>query len=159
MNDLETVGNAQISTSVKKYGTGSLAFDGTGDYLTVPGNSAFAFGTGDFTLEVWLYANSISTGTFDRICATSDYNGSGFDWTLNTSSSGLYLAGTSYNIGSITPKVWHHLVYTRSGSVIRGFLNGNLSSYTKVPKRANIRKQPASIGLYTLLRVSVYCFL
>jgi hypothetical protein len=108
----------------------SASFDGTGDYLTVPGNSSFALGTGDFTLEVWLYANSISTGTFDRICATSDYNGSGFDWALNTSTSAFYLAGTSYNIGSITTKRWHHLVYTRSGSVIRGFLNGNLSSYT-----------------------------
>jgi len=116
------------NTSYSTYGSGY--FDGTGDYLTVPGNSVFAFGTGDFTLEVWLYANSISTGTFDRICATSDYNGSGFDWTLNTSTSSLYVVGTAYSIGSITPKVWHHLVYTRSGSVIRGFLNGNLSSYT-----------------------------
>ena len=35
MNDLETVGNAQISISVVKYGTGSLAFDGTGDWLTI----------------------------------------------------------------------------------------------------------------------------
>jgi hypothetical protein len=110
--------------------TYSAYFDGTGDYLTVPGNSVFAIDTGDFTVEVWLYANSISTGTFDRICATSDYNGSGFDWTLNTSTSSLYLAGSAYSIGSITTKVWHHLVYTRSGSVIRGFLNGNLSSYT-----------------------------
>jgi hypothetical protein len=32
-NNLETVGNAQIDTSVKKYGTGSMEFDGTGDYL------------------------------------------------------------------------------------------------------------------------------
>ena len=133
---ITVIGNTSISsfdpfvpnTSYSTYGSGY--FDGTGDYLTVPGNSVFAFGTGDFTVEVWLYANSISTGTFDRICATSDYNGSGFDWTLNTNSSGFYLAGTSYNIGSITTKRWHHLVYTRSGSVIRGFLNGNLSSYT-----------------------------
>jgi hypothetical protein len=133
---ITVIGNTSISsfdpfvpnTSYSTYGSGY--FDGTGDYLTVPGNSVFAFGTGDFTLEVWLYANSISTGTFDRICATSDYNGSGFDWTLNTNSSGLFLAGTSYGIGSITTKRWHHLVYTRSGSVIRGFLNGNLSSYT-----------------------------
>ena len=123
-------GNTMQGTFSPYGGNWSNYFDGTGDYLTVPGNSVFAFGTGDFTLEVWLYANSISTGTFDRICATSDYTGSGFDWTLNSGASNIFLAGTAYPIGSITTNVWHHLVYTRSGSVIRGFLNGNLSSYT-----------------------------
>jgi len=129
-NNLITRNGNPNQGTFSPYGTGwSNYFDGTGDYMTVPANAAFAMGTGDFTFEVWLYANVISTGTFDRICATSDYNGSGFDWTLNTSSSAFYLAGTSYNIGSIVPGVWHHLVYTRSGSDIRGFLNGKLSSY------------------------------
>ena len=52
-NDLETVGNAQISTSVKKFGTGSLAFDGTGDYLVTnaPSSDLFAFGTGNFAVS------------------------------------------------------------------------------------------------------------
>jgi hypothetical protein len=123
-------GNTTQGTFSPYGGNWSNYFDGSGDYLSVPGNSVFAFGTEDFTLEVWLYANSISTGTFDRICATSDYNGSGFDWSLNTSTSFLYVGGTAYSIGSITTNTWHHLVYTRSGSVIRGFKNGNLSSYT-----------------------------
>ena len=128
-NLITRTGNPNQGTFSPYGANWSNYFDGTGDYLTVPANAAFAMGTGDFTFEVWLYANIISTGTFDRICATSDYNGSGFDWALNTSSSAFYLAGTSYNIGSIVPGVWHHLVYTRSGSNIRGFLNGNLSSY------------------------------
>jgi hypothetical protein len=56
-NDLETVGNAQISTSVVKYGTGSMAFDGTGDYLHIR-NTALStvFGTGK-----WLSCTNIST--------------------------------------------------------------------------------------------------
>jgi hypothetical protein len=45
MNDLETVGNAQISTSVKKYGTGSMYFDGTGDWLSVPKCQTLEFGS------------------------------------------------------------------------------------------------------------------
>ena len=109
--------------------SGSAYFDGTGDYCTTPGNAAFALGTGDFCLETWIYPNSISTGTFDRIMATSDYNGTGFDWTLNNASSSLYVAGTAYSISNLVIKSWNHLVYTRSGGVLRGFLNGNLAVY------------------------------
>jgi len=109
--------------------SGSAYFDGTGDYCTTPGNAAFALGTGDFCLETWIYPNSISTGTFDRIMATSDYNGTGFDWTLNNASSSLYVAGTAYSISNLVIKSWNHLVYTRSGGILRGFLNGNLAAY------------------------------
>ena len=62
MNDLETVGNAQISTSVKKYGTGSIAFDGTGDYLTGPITPITSLGSGAYTVEFWLYKDSTGTG-------------------------------------------------------------------------------------------------
>jgi len=60
-NDLETVGNAQVSTSVKKYGTGSLSFNGTSDYLTGQLNTVNNFGSGNFTVEGWIYPNSVST--------------------------------------------------------------------------------------------------
>ena len=33
---------------------GYFTFDGTGDYLTVPSTTDFAFGTGDFTVEYWV---------------------------------------------------------------------------------------------------------
>ena len=52
------VGNAQISTAQSKFGGASIAFDGSGDYLSATANSAFAFGTGDFTLEGWFYFNN-----------------------------------------------------------------------------------------------------
>jgi hypothetical protein len=38
------VGNAQISTAQSKFGGASIAFDGTGDYITVPDSSAFVLG-------------------------------------------------------------------------------------------------------------------
>ena len=38
--------------------TGSVQFDGDNDYLTIPDSSYFTFGSGDFTLEAWIYVQS-----------------------------------------------------------------------------------------------------
>lgn len=51
-------GDAHIDIVTKKFGAGSVAFDGTGDYLTLDGSSDFSPGTGDFTVDFWLYANA-----------------------------------------------------------------------------------------------------
>jgi hypothetical protein len=123
-NDLETVGNAQISTSVKKYGTGSLAFDGNGDYLKTPFTQSFEFGTGDFTIEGWLYLNSTS-GTqliVDYWKATNV----GWQVWFNAgvlkfySGSGNLLSGTT----SLSTGTWYYFAITRSGTTARLFING-----------------------------------
>lgn len=57
-------GNTQVSTSVKKYGTGSLAFDGSGDWLTAGTNTDWNWlhsGTEDWTVECWLNIASVSS--------------------------------------------------------------------------------------------------
>ena len=74
MNDLETVGNAQISTSVVKYGTGSVYFDGTGDYLQFPYSPSYNFGTGEFTIEMWLYVPTGYFQTIQRLVTTARYD-------------------------------------------------------------------------------------
>ena len=40
---------------VKDEFTGSVYFDGTGDYLSMPDSTDFTMGTGDYTIEGWLY--------------------------------------------------------------------------------------------------------
>jgi hypothetical protein len=80
MNDLETVGNAQISTSVKKYGTGSLAFDGTGDYLNSTNSLLAIQGSSAFTLEAWIYPTSVS----GDLCIYETRGGSGFVFFINS---------------------------------------------------------------------------
>lgn len=47
-------GNAQIDTAQSQFGGASGLFDGTGDYLTTPDSADWDFGTGDFTVEMWI---------------------------------------------------------------------------------------------------------
>jgi len=130
MNDLETAGNAQISTSVVKYGTGSLAFDGTGDYLTTLGNPLYAFGTGDFTIECWLNITSFSGGVVIdfRPPATS---GDQLLVYFNGSTVELYASGaTRIASGTLTLATWFHFALSRSGSAMKMFINGTQAGST-----------------------------
>jgi hypothetical protein len=54
-------GNAQIDTAFSQFGGASALFDGTGDYLSLAKNTGFEFGTGDFTIELFVRITSISS--------------------------------------------------------------------------------------------------
>ncbi len=131
MANYETVGNAQISTSVKKYGTGSMSFDGNGDYLYLPPSQNFAFGSGNFTIEFWGYnlTQAGNWGVFSfGATVGSDYAGI----TMN-GGGGLYIStgGGAWqysNAGGITLSTndnqWHHYAIVRSVSQILTYKDG-----------------------------------
>jgi len=129
-NNLETVGDAKISTAVSKFGGSSIYFDGTGDYLNVASTSNLQFGTGDFTIEMWIYANSLSNSPviFDKTAGSLADAG----WFVELTSGGAYFGfgttgGTPYilfNSASITTGTWFHLAVTRVGSTLTCFVNG-----------------------------------
>ena len=133
INNVNTVGNADISTAVVKYGTGSLAFDGTGDYLSTP--STPVFGTGDFTIEFWVYFNEVNNSTvkylydFRNASATSASffaqeasNG----WTYwNGSGAGI---STGWNSGTFTADTWYHVAISRSSGTTKFFVDGTVTS-------------------------------
>ena len=128
VGDYETVGNAQVSTSVKKYGTGSMAFDGTGDYLDTPSNNAFTFGTGDFTIEFWLNTSSTGFNIMNPATAT----GTGY-WGLLVQTSNLRW-NSAYNVTNLwlvdaTPILngqWNHVAICRTAGVTKAFFNGTV---------------------------------
>jgi hypothetical protein len=130
MNDLETVGNAQISTSVKKYGTGSMYFDGTGDALYAT-SQATTFGTGDFTLEFWIYFNAVNNSTTKFVydmrnsgSTTASFlaQESNNTWTYwNGAGSVLSTGFTSSTFAATT---WTHVAICRSSGTTKFFVNG-----------------------------------
>jgi hypothetical protein len=123
-NNLETVGNAQVSTSVVKYGTGSLYFDGTGDYLSIPSSALFNQ-SGNFTIEYWAYWAS---NTNYQIVVG---RGSGFITIQHSSDSGAMIRIVRYGAaliatgGNVTAGQWNHFALVRSGSTVTAYLNGN----------------------------------
>jgi hypothetical protein len=133
-NNLETVGNAQISTTQSKFGGSSMYFDGNGDYLRIRDSQNFVFGTGDFTIEFWVYYNSGLTADvalFDgRPSGTNGVyplifsNTTGkLVWYIN---SAARITGTT----TLSTGTWYHVAVARSGTSTKLFLNGTQESST-----------------------------
>jgi len=120
INDLETVGDAKILSTQTPYAGSyySNYFDGTGDYLSLPNNAALAFGTGDFTVETWIYPTNAGQFT---IAVISNFQ-------FFTYGNSLYFNDAvipQVNGGTITTSAWQHVAISRSGTAVKGFINGS----------------------------------
>jgi len=148
MNDLETVGNAQISTSVKKYGTGSLAFDGSGDYVQVPSSPINTNWTGNWTIEFWLYASA--SGAVYYLYKGSGLQIWGIDGTMKCSISATN--NSTYfidsNFGTISANTWTHISVVRNGNSYDGYVNGVKTNLGTSSSSANTGTEPLRVGSY-----------
>ena len=157
MNNLETVGTAQVSTSVKKYGTGSLSFNGSGSYLvtTDTSKSQLYDVTGAFTLECWVYLNANTNGNiFNKGGGSGSWSTSnGHEYLLFMSSGTLYwmwnAGGSNTQITTSSPSTgsWHSLIVGYNGTTTRFWVDGtsvgtSTTGYT-LPTTRNI----TSIGI------------
>ena len=129
---------------------GSGFFDGTGDYLIAPAstNAAFAFGTGDFSIELWTYLPSVSA--YGRLF-TSSANNSNMDFAGGGAIT--YFDGGSYSGGTLVANAWQHIVVTRQSGTLRTFLNGvmqaNASNSTNLSTNSQYAFAAATNGANT----------
>ncbi len=128
-------GNAQVSTSNPKFGSGAFISDGTGDYLQT--NSLSASGpldlsSGSFTIECWIYR--ASTGNCG-ICSwgnsfPGDYGGEFYISSSKLTFNKNGTIGIHVGSNSIPTSAWTHIAITYDGSDYRTFIDGTLDATT-----------------------------
>jgi hypothetical protein len=117
-------GDAQVTTTNPKFGTGALALDGNGDFLTVSPSSTLSFGSGDWTIECFVYLNGGNSNVGLFTFGTS-YPATDLGISVTGSTYTLVGAGAGgVSLGSGTLGTWQHFALCRSGSNLRAFLNG-----------------------------------
>ena len=141
------VGNAQISTAQSKFGGSSIAFDGTGDYLSTPATSAFVFGTDDFTIELWVRFASVSgvQALYDQRLAVSPTT----QLVLYTNGTSLFYFFNGANritIATVSSNQWYHLAISKQGSSMRAFIDGVQGGITYVDSTSHTAGSNVFIG-------------
>ena len=121
-NTVTAVGNAQISTTQSKFGGASIAFDGTGDYVQLLNSDLLAFGTGDYTIEMWIYGTDNATGR--RVIEFSG-NGEG-NFAVAGTTIQYYNGTTNVSSGSsvIVGNSWQHIALSRAAGTTRVYVDG-----------------------------------
>lgn len=133
------VGTPVTSTTQSKFGSASAKFNGTTDYLTLPLHSGFVLGaaggsgSGDFTIEAWVYANA--TPVSRDIMGNAHSNDNNATWRLATDASAkLRFTGWTTNwltsTNALVAGQWNHVAISRIGTTTRMFLNGALEAST-----------------------------
>ena len=125
------VGNAQISTVQSKFGGSSIAFDGSGDRLTIPQNTDFSFGTGDLTVEFWAYKSANGLNGYDAVFTSyRTASAPGFFVELSASRGFAVYARSGLSdllctaTTTINDSSWHHWAACRSGATWYLFKDG-----------------------------------
>jgi hypothetical protein len=140
----------------------SVYFDGAGDFLSLPTNTATALSNSNFTAEAWIYptatisSTQMVIGSWDGTTTLSWYisvgatNGVGFGWT-NT---GSYIPANDYSSSSnvLRANAWNHVAAVRNGANLTVYVNGvsvvsssglsttsffNASNLTKIGSNSN----------------------
>ena len=135
-SDILTKGTAQVSTSVKKYGTGSIDLTGRAsnkELSIIENGGSLTFGTGDFTVETWVYfLNSGGTQVF--IDWRSGTGNQGLRPTLYLNSQKLYFYNGSNKIESNSlssrENQWLHVALVRYSGQTKLYINGTQEGNT-----------------------------
>ena len=140
---------ADLLTHSQLEGSGSVEFDGVGDYLTFGSHSAFSPATADVTIELWVYltdGTNLSSGNYYLCDMGSNgyrfqiYNG-GFYWAVDPND----YVGPINNV--LSNNTWHHIAGVRNNNSLELYVDGvHLGSKTTT---ASVTSTTFTIGSYS----------
>lgn len=120
-------GGAQLATAQKKFGTASIKFAAAGDTISTPNDAAFQWGSGDFTIEAFVYPTAFtnSEGIVVGIALSGVDNL--FEMWTDTSGHLKYQNHPNNLITSsstLSLNTWQHVAVSRQGTTTRMFIDG-----------------------------------
>jgi len=143
-------GNIGLDDGKKKFGTSSLALYGqSGEYANIAVQNDFGFGTGDFTVETWVYAN---TGGLAGTKGILDFRaGIGTDVGpfIFTSSGqpGVFINGSTVlqSGDALNAEQWYHIAVVRDSGTMTLYVDGVVKDSAAVGTNLGVTK-PLTVG-------------
>ncbi|UCD23790.1 MAG: LamG domain-containing protein [Gemmatimonadota bacterium] len=126
------VSTASLDDNEFKFNGTSLALNGSSDYVTFPDSADYTF-DGDFTIECWVYFNTVPTNAgFVSHYDSQSGNNRSWIWGKFGSNLRLYTSTDGANSGVVqfnqawtpTTGVWYHCAVTRENNTVRLFVDG-----------------------------------
>jgi len=153
-------GNVCTKIAQKVFGTASAYFDGNGDYLTLADSDDWYFGTGDFTIDFWIYPLQLQN--YDYLI--DQYADANNRWLICHDANGaLYFQVVSggnnkafYQTANSKIKInqWQHVAIVRNGTSA-GCLKMYVNGVDVTPTPGTDLANNAIPNLSTLLRIGV----
>ena len=129
----------------------AFEFDGTNHYAEIASSNDFAYGTADFTWEVWIYPTDLTGNHYvldhgsdngGMISLSPSGDGNRYYNSTTGQSSVLYTTG----FGTLSTNTWYHLVATRKSGTTSLYKNGSLTA--SASDSHNYPAQSITIGNY-----------
>jgi len=148
-NTWTAIGNAQLDTANKLFGASSLLLDGSGDYVTGTPSGGFLIGTGDFTGEIAIYPNSLTTD-HEVFSVSNGINNVDLLWEIDGTNGSvrfslrnLTLGTTNFDFnsppGAVSTGSWQQIAISVHGSTAYIYVNGIMVASSAVASvRTNV---------------------
>jgi hypothetical protein len=138
---ISNLGDAEIDTAQSKFGGSSAYFNGSAstDQRVIATDATATIGTGDYTIETWFRAESwlapsAITYITTQLAFYVRYNG-------GVANIAYYRGSGTWGTTSLSLNTWYHLAWSREGSTVRAFVNGNLE-FTRTNENINLGSDP-----------------
>ena len=140
----------------------AIELDGVDDVITAPDANVLDFGTGDFTVEIWVNKLAPTSGFFNTY-AISKWKNHGVntgenEWTLTMATGsdddlpafGIEEGSVFYSVSSPDPipiGEWHHLAGVREGTELRIYMDGQLKGATSIPMGTSVNNVGRNLSI------------
>ena len=144
-----TANDAIGVTSTSNFYNGSYYFDGSGDNIESADSSDFAFGTGDITIEMWVYFNSLVGTLWDSGAVNTNGNccifvDASYTYWYMKPGTDIYVLHTT---SGLNINRWNHLAFVRQGSTCKIYINGK--AQVTETNASNVTAEKGKIGALT----------